>query len=63
MLSGVGHGIDLTLDHTRDYFGNHDIDPRCISNDPTLAVSRWVTIYALPLCFWPGSVAMLSRKT
>jgi uncharacterized membrane protein len=55
----------MTLDHTRDYFGNHDIDALDVSaTTPALFFSRWITHLCAPaFVFLAGSsVSMLSRK-
>ena len=55
----------MTLDHTRDYFGNHDIDALDVSaTTPALFFSRWITHLCAPtFVFLAGSSAsMLSRK-
>lgn len=55
----------MTLDHTRDYFGNHDTDALDVSiTTPALFFSRWITHLCAPtFVFLAGSsVSLLSRK-
>jgi uncharacterized membrane protein len=59
--------IVMALDHTRDYFGNGDLNPTNLADTTTaLFLTRWITHYCAPVFFLltgTGAYLSLRRKS